>query len=173
VDDLTVRPATRDDDEALHALDGTSWDPGTGFPSVQASDRPTFFSVHDDPARTLVAVRGGRLVGYVRTRPPTPLPENAHVWGIEGFAVLPAERGRGVGTALLQALVGHAQQAGARKLSLRVLSTNTRAQAVYERAGFTVEGVLREEFVVDGELVDDVLMARHLPAAAAAPTFPA
>jgi ribosomal protein S18 acetylase RimI-like enzyme len=168
VDDLTVRPATRDDDEALGALDRTSWDPGTGFPSVQASARPTFFSADDDPARTLVAVRGERLVGYVRSRPPTPLPENAHVWGIEGFAVLPAERGRGIGSTLLQALASHAQRAGARKVSLRMLSTNATARPVYERAGFVVEGVLREEFIVDGQAVDDVIMARHLPAAQAA-----
>jgi ribosomal protein S18 acetylase RimI-like enzyme len=162
VDDLTVRPATTADDAALRALDATAWDPGTGFPSVQAQQRPTFFSADDDPARTLVAERGGTLVGYVRTRPPTPLPENAHVWGIEGFAVLPAERGRGTGAALLEALARQAAAAGVRKLSLRVLSTNERAQRLYARAGYEVEGVLRGEFVVDGHVVDDVLMARRV-----------
>ncbi len=162
MDDLTVRPATTADDAALRALDATAWDPGTGFPSVQAQQRPTFFSADDDPARTLVAERGGTLVGYVRTRPPTPLPENAHVWGIEGFAVLPAERGRGTGAALLEALARQAAAAGVRKLSLRVLSTNERAQRLYARAGYEVEGVLRGEFVVDGHVVDDVLMARRV-----------
>jgi ribosomal protein S18 acetylase RimI-like enzyme len=162
VDDLTVRPATAADDAALRALDATAWDPGTGFPSVQAQRRPTFFSADDDPARTLVAVRDGVLVGYVRTRPPTPLPENAHVWGIEGFAVLPAERGRGTGAMLLDALARHAAAAGIAKLSLRVLSTNQRAQRLYARAGYEVEGVLLGEFVVDGHGVDDVLMARRL-----------
>jgi RimJ/RimL family protein N-acetyltransferase len=48
-------------------------------------------------------------------------------------------------------------------VSLRVLATNPRARRVYERAGFSVEGVLREEFVLDGAFVDDVLMARRVP----------
>jgi RimJ/RimL family protein N-acetyltransferase len=33
---------------------------------------------------------------------------------------------------------------------------------VYTAAGFVVEGVLREEFHLDGGYVDDVLMARNL-----------
>jgi ribosomal protein S18 acetylase RimI-like enzyme len=162
VDDLTVRPATAADDAALRGLDAIAWDPGTGFPSVQAQQRPAFFSADDDPAHTLVADRGGTVVGYVRTRPPTPLPENAHVWGIEGFAVHPAERGRGTGAMLLDALARQAAAAGIRKLSLRVLATNERAQRVYARAGYEVEGVLRGEFVIAGQAVDDVLMARRV-----------
>jgi RimJ/RimL family protein N-acetyltransferase len=84
------------------------------------------------------------------------------VWGIEGFAVLPAERGRGTGALLLDALAQQAAAAGVRKLSLRVLATNERAQRLYARAGYVGEGVLHGEFVVDGQVVDDVLMARHL-----------
>ena len=51
---------------------------------------------------------------------------------------------------------------GARKLSLRVLGDNTVARGLYESCGFAVEGVLRDEFLVDGRYVDDVLMARDL-----------
>jgi RimJ/RimL family protein N-acetyltransferase len=40
-----------------------------------------------------------------------------------------------------------------------VLSTNTAAIALYERLGFTCEGVLRREFIIKGRDVDDVLMA--------------
>jgi RimJ/RimL family protein N-acetyltransferase len=43
-----------------------------------------------------------------------------------------------------------------------VLGPNTTARALYEGAGFVVEGVLREEFHLDGRYVDDVLMARDL-----------
>jgi RimJ/RimL family protein N-acetyltransferase len=41
-----------------------------------------------------------------------------------------------------------------------VLGPNAAARALYESCGFTVEGVLREEFLLDGQYVDDVLMAR-------------
>jgi RimJ/RimL family protein N-acetyltransferase len=33
---------------------------------------------------------------------------------------------------------------------------------LYERLGFSREGTLREEFLIDGRYVDDVLMARRL-----------
>jgi RimJ/RimL family protein N-acetyltransferase len=55
-----------------------------------------------------------------------------------------------------------AQRRGVRKLSLRVLSPNISARKLYESSGFAVEGVLEGEFILQGQLIDDVLMARHL-----------
>jgi RimJ/RimL family protein N-acetyltransferase len=156
---LTVRPATPDDDAALLALD--AGEPGTGFPSVFTRSRTTFFG-SSARADTLVADSDGVVVGYVSLTHPTPLPENAHVSALEGFTVAPAWRGRGVGAALLDAAVDEARRRGARKLSLRVLATNERARRRYAAAGFVVEGVLRDEFVIDGRTVDDVLMAMTL-----------
>jgi RimJ/RimL family protein N-acetyltransferase len=43
-----------------------------------------------------------------------------------------------------------------------VLGTNPAARALYEAYGFVVEGVQREEFLLDGRYVDDVLMALQL-----------
>ena len=61
---------------------------------------------------------------------------------------------------------GRARSRGARKLSLRVLGGNVAARRLYEACGFTVEGVLREEFFLGGRYVDDVLMACLLDAVA-------
>lgn len=156
---LTVRPATAHDDAALLELD--SGEPGTGFPSVLAREQTSFFT-STAPGDTIVAVLDGVPVGYLCLGHPTPLPENAHVSAIEGFTVAPAWRRRGVGRALLDAAVAEARHRGSHKISLRVLATNARARRVYARAGFTVEGVLRGEFVIDGRPVDDVLMAMTL-----------
>lgn len=52
---------------------------------------------------------------------------------------------------------------GARRLTLRVLGHDHVARRLYERYG-VVEGVLRAELVLDGEDVDDVLMALDLMA---------
>lgn len=136
-------------------------EPGTGFPSVFARERDSFFG-SADPADTLVADMDAVVVGYASLTHPTPLPENAHVTSIEGFTVVPTWRRRGVGRALLETAVEVARRRGSRKVSLRVLSTNTPARALYETCGFGVEGVLREEFVIDGSPVDDILMARTL-----------
>jgi ribosomal protein S18 acetylase RimI-like enzyme len=162
---VRVRPARESDQAALSRLDRIAWTPESGFPSViQASAAPgmAFFSVANPPEAHLVAELDGSLVGYVRLKPPTPLPENAHVLHVSGIAVHPRARRRGVAAALLIAAESFARSSGARKLSLRVLSTNESAMRLYARFGFETEGVLRAEFLINGRYVDDVLMTKHL-----------
>lgn len=67
---------------------------------------------------------------------------------------------------LLVAAEHRVRDRGMRKLTLRVLSTNRAAISLYERLGFTREGDLREEFLINGSYVDDILMAKHLAAPA-------
>ncbi|MFD5329270.1 GNAT family N-acetyltransferase [Streptomyces sp. NPDC127092] len=102
------------------------------------------------------------VLGYVRLAPPTPLAANAHVRQIQGLAVAGSVRGRGVARALLRAAAARARAQGATRLTLRVLGHNTPARTLYESEGFRVEGVLPDEFLLDGTYVDDVLMGRSL-----------
>ncbi len=55
---------------------------------------------------------------------------------IHDLAVLPAHRGRGVGSRLLEAVEREARDTGCCKLTLEVLENNHRARRVYELAGF-------------------------------------
>ena len=158
---VTFRLATPADDAPLLALDRDCTEPGTGFPSVHARPADSFFA-GSDPADTVVAEVGGRVVGYVTLASPTSLPENTHVAQIQGLAVRPTLRGQGIGRRLLLQAEQQTRDAGRRKLSLRVLSTNARARALYASCGFVVEGVLVDEFRIDGAWVDDILMARAL-----------
>jgi ribosomal protein S18 acetylase RimI-like enzyme len=159
--DVTIRPATAGDDAALAALDQLTW-------SWQSSPAPApppgtpFFDPRGRPEDVLVAEAGGAVVGYVHLGAPTPVPSNRHVLMVRGLAVHPARRGEGIGRGLVDAAVAEARARGARRLTLRVLHPNAAARALYEAAGFVVEGVLREEFHLDGRYVDDVLMARDL-----------
>jgi ribosomal protein S18 acetylase RimI-like enzyme len=161
-DTVQIRVGRIADDAGLAALDAAAWTPASGFPSViQASDG-SFFSPDSPPQAHLVAEIGGRIAGYLRLKPMTRLPENAHVLGVLGLAVAPTARRRGVAAALLTAAEDQARARGAAKLSLRVLSTNHSAIRLYERQGFAHEGLLRGEFLIDGRYVDDVLMAKQL-----------
>lgn len=108
----------------------------------------------------MVALIDGELAGYIATMAPTPHPSHAHVLEICGLSVDPARQGRGIGRALIEAAALEAAEQGARRLTLRVLSTNERARRLYESCGFELEGVLREEFLLEGVYVDDLLMAR-------------
>lgn len=162
---VAVRLARPEDEAGLARLEAAAWTPASGFPSViERADDPffTFFTDDNPPAAFLVAELDGRMAGYLRLRPVTPLPENAHVLGVAGLAVAPGDRRRGVASALLAAAERQARARGTRKLSLRVLSTNAAARRLYERLGFGVEGILRDEFCIGGRFVDDVLMTKHL-----------
>ncbi|MDO4795228.1 MAG: GNAT family N-acetyltransferase [Brachymonas sp.] len=55
---------------------------------------------------------------------------------VHDIAVLPAWRGQGVAQQLLAAAEAHAREQGCCKLTLEVLSNNTRAQGAYQRFGF-------------------------------------
>lgn len=157
-----IRLATSEDEDALGRLDRETW---STLHSVQA--RPTqpyepFFNQRYGPHDHLVAEIGGVVVGYIRLALPSQLACHAHVRQIQGLAVADEARGSGVARALLRAAQDEARRRGARRLTLRVLGHNTPARKLYESEGFVVEGVLPEEFLIDGAYVDDVLMGRRL-----------
>ncbi|MEU6380805.1 GNAT family N-acetyltransferase [Streptomyces sp. NPDC046909] len=157
-----IRRALPDDDEELGRLDRATWSPlHAVMPEPQPPYGP-FFDERHSPDDHLVAELDRRIVGYVRLTFPTPLASNAHVRQIQGLAVAEDARGRGVGRALIRAVTDEARRRGARRLTLRVLGHNTPARKLYESEGFVVEGVLPEEFLLDGAYVDDVLMGRGL-----------
>ena len=60
---------------------------------------------------------------------------NPGSWRVRGMATAPAARGRGAGTAVLDALVTHARERGATRVWC---NARTPALSLYERAGFAV-----------------------------------
>jgi len=160
-DDLRIRPACEPDGPALIALDRAGWSWLSDVMPQRAEDAP-MFDERNGVELFLVAELAGRVVGYVRQVPPTPLASNRHVRQIQGLQVSTDVRGRGVGQALVEAACVAARAQGARRITLRVLGHNIPARRLYERCGFHVEGVLPEEFLLDGAYVDDVLMGRRL-----------
>src|SRR5215469_2579664 len=56
---------------------------------------------------------------------------------IHDIAVVPQERGRGIGRQLLDAVERKAREIGCCKVTLEVQENNTRARHVYERAGIS------------------------------------
>ncbi len=165
--EVEIRGAILGDDRALAALDNRAWSSDSAVAGRPPADR-AFFGFGHTPGQFLVAVPplraldAGQIAGYIRLVPPTALPSNAHVRQIQGLAVDPALRGRGIGRALIDAACERASSEGARRITLRVLSSNAPARRLYAAAGFTVEGVLPGEFHIAGRRVDDILMGRPL-----------
>jgi ribosomal protein S18 acetylase RimI-like enzyme len=156
--EVSIRPAAAGDAAALTALDQATWSTRV-TPAPRPRTGEPFFSDRTRPSDVLIAGAGDRDVGYLQLGAPTPLPAHAHVMEIRSLAVDPEYQRHGIASALLAAGAGEARRRGARKLNLRVLGHNAAARALYERFGFTVEGVLHEEFLLDEAYVDDILMA--------------
>jgi RimJ/RimL family protein N-acetyltransferase len=80
------------------------------------------------------------------------------------IALAAAGRDRGLGTEATRLIVGYGfEQLGLHRISLGVFSFNPRARRVYEKAGFVVEGILREAYLFDGARVDDIVMSILAP----------
>ncbi|MFB7618294.1 GNAT family N-acetyltransferase [Kitasatospora sp. NPDC056181] len=162
-EDLIIRPAQAEDEKELSELNRAAWS-WLSEVAPQAPEGDGVFDERHTPDQFTLALLGGRIVGYIRVVRPTPLVSNQHVRQIQGLAVDASVRGRGLGRALVEAACTAAREQGARRITLRVLGHNTPARRLYEACGFVVEGSLTEEFLIDGQYVDDVWMARSLTA---------
>jgi GNAT superfamily N-acetyltransferase len=87
-----------------------------------------------------VAEIDGHVVGYAvqmrRHREPHPIARQRTWWEIDNLGVTATHRGRGIGTALIQAIIEDARQTGIPDVELASWAFNTAAHRAFERAGF-------------------------------------
>lgn len=142
---------------ALANLPGFRW--GTmrlPYESVDATRERLWTSGADRVG--LVAVRDDIVVGMASLR--RHQGRRAHAGSI-GMGVHDAHVGTGIGTALLSALIGVADDWwGLQRIELTVNADNDRAIHLYEASGFEREGVLRDYALRGGQFVDALSMAR-------------
>jgi L-phenylalanine/L-methionine N-acetyltransferase len=86
-----------------------------------------------------------------------------HVMGL-GISVALEHQGKGIGSALMAALMDYADNwAHVLRIELDVYTDNTRAIALYKNFGFVQEGLHRAFALRDGQYVDAMSMARLHP----------
>jgi len=70
-------------------------------------------------------------------------------------------QGKGLGTAAVKLLCHYGfADLGLHRIKLQVWETNERAKRAYEKAGFTIEGTMRDAIYIDGKFENVVLMSR-------------
>lgn len=83
-----------------------------------------------------------------------------HVAHVLGMLVAPAHTRQGIGNALLQDLIDRARTISyVEQLHLTVTSTNSTAIALYERHGFTKDGIERRALKIDEQYFDKLHMS--------------
>ena len=153
-----MRPAAAGDAGAMAQLFGAVAEERTGIatePPVDLAERTARFAA--SIAESFVAVDDDRVIGMIHTE------VSRHGSGELGMLVDREWRGRGVGTALLQAAIDWARDQGLHKLCLEVFAHNTAAIALYRRCGFVEEGHRVKHYRrASGELWDSVVMGLPL-----------
>jgi GNAT superfamily N-acetyltransferase len=106
-----------------------------------ASRPPESWTQQLEDLATFVAVSEGRDVGMVRGAPPGAGPgAKPDMAALISMWVAPEARGKGVGDALVQAVIDWARALGCARLRLEVVDDNAPAVALYARKGFARTG---------------------------------
>jgi phosphinothricin acetyltransferase len=109
-----------------------------------------------------VAEVDGAVVGWAAIAPVSTRPCYAGV--VENSVyVASAARGSGIGSALMEALVEAARQAGIWTIQTSVFPTNAASVALHERAGFRVVGRRERIAELDGVWRDTLFLELRLP----------
>jgi RimJ/RimL family protein N-acetyltransferase len=86
----------------------------------------------------------------------------AHI-GRLGIGLLPEQRGKGLGKALLDVTIAAAERLNFHRIELTAFANNRRAIALYESRGFVHEGLMRAAARFGDDYRDVVQMARLSP----------
>jgi L-amino acid N-acyltransferase YncA len=108
----------------------------------------------------LVAVEAGEIVGWAALSPTSP---RACYAGVVEHSVYVAEsaRGRGVGRALMDALIAGADAAGLWTIQTSIFPENAASVALHERVGFRVVGRRERIAKLNGVWRDTLFLERR------------
>ena len=155
---FTVRPASVADARPMAELFAAVAEERSGIasePPVDVEQRTAQFTA--SIAESIVAVADGQVVGMIHT--------DVRRYGVGelGMLVDCEWRGRGVGSALIQATIAWARDQGLHKLSLEVFAHNAAGIALYRKSGFAEEGHRVKHYRrANGELWDSLIMGLPL-----------
>lgn len=139
---ITVRFMEEKDIETVAAIEKCIF-------SMPWSERAFHDILHNDKALYLVAEEKGTIAGYCGV---CQIMDEGDIMNV---AVAQEQRGRGVATVMLQELLEQSSSRGIMAFTLEVRAGNAPAIHLYEKLGFTVEGI-RKNFY--GKPTEDALI---------------
>jgi phosphinothricin acetyltransferase len=162
---MTVRAARADDAAAIAGIYNVGIRERTStLETRERAPEEVAERIGSDRYPFLVAELDGRVVGWAAASEYSGREVYAGVAECSVY-VDPDARGRGVGTALLEALAVEAERRGLYKLTGKLFTTNEASTRLMRRGGFRVVGTHERHGRLDGEWRDVVLVERSLGAA--------
>ncbi len=139
--------------ENLDREKGEAFIDASGFEQIIQTDRENTTSLF------LVAAVDDRIVGFSRCEG-NPLTRFSHKVEF-GICILKEFWGYGIGKNLLKESIAWADSNEIKKITLNVLETNENAVHLYEKLGFEIEGVLKNDKILsDGKYYNTIMMGR-------------
>ncbi|MBS0451431.1 MAG: GNAT family N-acetyltransferase [Proteobacteria bacterium] len=131
---LAIRPARADELAGAQELVARSINELTvrhGFGPIASSRTPHFqaFSLRDDPRGVWIAEDDGEIAGFALSW------VCDHLWFLAELFVAPGRQGQGIGNALIERTLQHANEAAATEKSLITFAFNVVSQGLYVRHG--------------------------------------
>ena len=112
------------------------------------------------PDHRLVAIDGGRIVGWAAVMPTSS--RECYAGVVEHSVYVSADaRGRGIGRTLMEALVASTERAGIWTIQTSIFPENEASVALHERVGFRVVGERERIAQLDGIWRDTLLLERR------------
>jgi ribosomal-protein-alanine N-acetyltransferase len=163
---FTLRPLTMQDAKPYFESQQDK-DAKKGFMSTPATlaeakkeIRERLAAMRAKTAETFVIEIDGSYAGFVDLHDLTEDPKHAHK-AIIGYCTHPAYRGRGLTTRAVKLVTAYAfKKYHLRRLSGWCRTFNKASARVLEKAGYTLEGVMRKNKYKDGKYLDDMVWAK-------------
>jgi phosphinothricin acetyltransferase len=162
--ELTVRDAGTDDAAAIAVIYNQGIADRIATLETEErtpEERVAWLAARGPRHPVLVAERDGTVVGWGSLNRFNPRKAYDHVADFSVY-VERAWRGKGVGGALLRALIARAQQLGYHKMVLSAFPWNALGMALYQKHGFRTVGIYKEQGLLDGQWVDTIIMEKIL-----------
>jgi putative acetyltransferase len=149
--------------EDLPGITALMNEPGVRYGTLRVpfmtEEEVRFLAEPPEGSKSILAVTGAEVLGLVVLVPFKG--RRAHAGDLALLAVRDAQRGRGIGGALLGAALEVADDwLNLRRVSLTVQADNAAAVALYAARGFVVEGRRRADMFRGGGYADALVMAR-------------
>ncbi|TDT30979.1 GNAT family N-acetyltransferase [Naumannella halotolerans] len=146
---MRIRPATDADWEQIHPFFAETVAAGEtyAYPEDLSSEQAKALWLEPPPGQTVVAVdeTTETVLGSAKMGPNRPA-RGSHV-ATASFMVSPAARGRGVGRALGEYMIGWCREQGYRAIQFNaVVETNTTAVRLWQSLGFEILATVPEAF---------------------------
>ena len=164
---VTLRPVEREDIETLHAFDSAyaTW-PQINYSPYAPKSLDEVLKAYDGDEES--AYRGSDSFVPFTVLADDEVVGTTCYWGIDlhnrrahlGIGLGAEFRGKGYGTDATRVMLHYAfVDRGFHRVQLEVLASNTAAIRSYEKAGFVVDGTMRESAWVRGAFEDEIYMS--------------